>query len=309
MSSTRLTWDSLPPQVTDGVAAILGSPVVSAVSQPSGFSPGQADRVVTADGTTAFVKSAPESIGASAGLYRGEAATLALLPPEVGAPALLGVVEEDGWVALVTEEVDGKHPAEPPMRAELVAVLDAVAQSPVWPSLDGVAHAEALLGPAFAVWPRLVHEHRDAVPVWALPLAGRFDEAAAAAASLTAGDRVVHLDLRGDNVLIDRTGRARLLDWAWGAAGAPWIDALTMLLDARRLGSPDADALLAEHPAFDGVAAATIDGALAGLAGLFLNSSLDPAPPLMPELRPFQAEEAEAAFRWLWDRTVASPVG
>ena len=75
-----------------------------------------------------------------------------------------------------------------------------------------------------------------------------------------------------------------------------------MLLDSRRTGSPDADALLAEHPAFDGVAPETVDGMLGGLAGLFLSGSLNPPPPRMPELRPFQAAEAYAAFDWLRDR-------
>lgn len=302
MTAERPPWDELPAFVADAVAVILGSPVVAAVSQTSGFSPGHADRVVTAAGGRAFVKAAPESFGAAADLYRAEAAALALLPPEVGAPELLGAVDEGGWVVIVTEEIDGAHPSEPPTRAELVAILDEVAQAPEWDDVDAILHAEASLRVAFAVWPSLAAEHPDAVPAWALPLAEELDAAAAAAAERTAGDRVVHLDLRADNVLIDRTGRARLVDWAWASAGAPWIDGLTMLIDARRLGSPDTDELLAEHPAFDGVADATIDGALAGLAGLFLSGSLNPAPPRMPELRPFQAVEAHAAFEWLQAR-------
>ncbi|WP_348789112.1 phosphotransferase [Leifsonia sp. NPDC080035] len=308
MTALRPPWEDLPAFVTDAVAVLLGSPVVAAVSQTSGFSPGHADRVVTASGRRAFVKAAPESLGAAADLYRAEAAALALLPPEVGAPELLGVVGEDGWVAIVTEEIDGTHPSEPPTREELVAILDEVAQAPAWADPDEVPHTEASLSVAFAVWPSLAVEHPDAVPEWTLPLAEEFDALAVAAAEETAGERVVHLDLRADNVLIDRTGRARLVDWAWASAGAPWIDALTMLIDARRLGSPDTDALLAEHPAFDGVTASTVDGALAGLAGLFLSGSLNPAPPRMPELRPFQAVEAHAAFAWLRDRRDARSV-
>jgi hypothetical protein len=51
----RMPWDDVPAEVQSAVAEILGSPVVSAQSQTGGFSPGSADRVVTADGLRAFV--------------------------------------------------------------------------------------------------------------------------------------------------------------------------------------------------------------------------------------------------------------
>ena len=55
-SGVRVAWADLPGHVRDVVADLLGSPVVAAVSQPGGFSPGSADRVRTADGRRAFVK-------------------------------------------------------------------------------------------------------------------------------------------------------------------------------------------------------------------------------------------------------------
>ena len=55
-AGVRVAWADLPARVRDVVEEILGAPVVEAVSQPGGFSPGSADRVRTADGRRAFVK-------------------------------------------------------------------------------------------------------------------------------------------------------------------------------------------------------------------------------------------------------------
>src|SRR5689334_9320284 len=55
-SGVRIGWADLPANVRDSVAGILGEPVVEAVSQSGGFSPGTADRVTTASGRRAFVK-------------------------------------------------------------------------------------------------------------------------------------------------------------------------------------------------------------------------------------------------------------
>ncbi|GCB50951.1 hypothetical protein SNL152K_8298 [Streptomyces sp. NL15-2K] len=55
-TGTRIPWAHLPEPVRDAVADVLGGPVVHAVTQPGGFSPGAATRVRTADGRRAFVK-------------------------------------------------------------------------------------------------------------------------------------------------------------------------------------------------------------------------------------------------------------
>ena len=67
----RRRWADLPDQVQHAVAAVLGAPVVHAESQPGGFSPGTADRVVTAAGARAFVKAvSPELNPDSVALHR-----------------------------------------------------------------------------------------------------------------------------------------------------------------------------------------------------------------------------------------------
>ena len=52
----RVDWKELPPEVRSALERRLGSPVVSATTQPKGFSPGLASRLTLADGRRAFVK-------------------------------------------------------------------------------------------------------------------------------------------------------------------------------------------------------------------------------------------------------------
>ncbi|WP_432520108.1 hypothetical protein [Kineococcus sp. SYSU DK006] len=124
----RLTWDRLPRRVHEAVAALLGSPVVRALSQPGGFSPGSADRVVTAAGQRAFVKAvSPAQNGVSPRLQAREARITAALPPGLPVPGFLGATTAGEWEVLVLEDVDGRHPALPWCAAELRLVLDALA--------------------------------------------------------------------------------------------------------------------------------------------------------------------------------------
>lgn len=79
----RIGWARLPLHVRAGVEGILGGSVVSAVSQPGGFSPGSADRVVLASGRRAFVKAVSADVNAtSAALHRREARISAAMDPQ-----------------------------------------------------------------------------------------------------------------------------------------------------------------------------------------------------------------------------------
>ena len=128
----RPRWEDLPPHVRAGVEDVLGSPVVRADSQAGGFSPGSADRVLTAAGRRAFVK----AVGAAQNphspvLHRREARVSAALPPSLPVPRLLGVFDAGARVALVLEEVDGHQPPLPWRAGDVDAVLGALA------ALDG----------------------------------------------------------------------------------------------------------------------------------------------------------------------------
>lgn len=60
--ATRLTWADLPDEIRTRAELIIGGHIVEARSQPSGFSPGTADRVRTSDGRRAFVKAVTPAV-------------------------------------------------------------------------------------------------------------------------------------------------------------------------------------------------------------------------------------------------------
>lgn len=297
-TSDRIGWGEAPAELIAEIGGLLGGPVTDAANQSGGYSAGLAARVGTADGRRAFVKAAPSRLGVTVDLYRREAEVLRRLPDSVPAPSLLATVEVGDWFGLLAAEVEGRHPAAPPAHRDLRAVLDVIHRFPEARGLGLPALRDEL---HFSAWTTLLAdrapdltdlERRNAEPLRAL---------AERAADHLDGDRLVHLDGRSDNVLIDVDEAVWFVDWAWACVGASWIDGLSILLDARVNGAPGAARQL-DHPLFADVPAVAVDAVLAGLAGEFRLSSLQPPPPRMPALRPFQAAEARAALAWLEER-------
>lgn len=318
-ATARVGWDEIPPHVRDAVAGILGSPVVHAVSQPGGFSPGSADRVACADGRRAFVKTAtaarnPEVVG----IHRREAAVAAVLPPQVPAPHMIGTAGGEDWIALAFEEVDGGHAALPWQPDALLATLDAFARIGS-ATLD--ARARELLrpiaGPIADIaggWGRILADGvladtrhpldtSDPDVAWACDRAARWAGDAEALVAECAGDALVHFDARHDNILIDTAGNALLIDWPWAVRGAPWFDAVLLLVDVR-MQDADADVsrLLGSHRAFTGATEATVTRLLAGFAGIMLDRGRHREPPGLPTLRAFQRAQGAVACRLLRER-------
>jgi aminoglycoside phosphotransferase len=107
----RISWWQVPEGVRSAIAASLGSDVVEAVTQEGGYSPGSAARVRLANGRRAFVKALGVDLhSSSVGLYRNEAEAVPHLPADLPVPRLLDVYDDGDWVALVYEDVEGRHP-------------------------------------------------------------------------------------------------------------------------------------------------------------------------------------------------------
>jgi aminoglycoside phosphotransferase (APT) family kinase protein len=129
------------------------------------------------------------------------------------------------------------------------------------------------------------------------------DAAALAAgfADVTAGDTVVHTDVRDDNIVLRPDGAAVFCDWNWPVRGAPWLDTLIMMIGPRGDGL-DVDAILAARPLTRGVPAEHIDRLLALVIGYFFKSQDDPVPPTSRYLRDHQRWQGEVLWRWLCER-------
>lgn len=304
---TRLVWHDIPVAVRERVEAMLGSQVVEAVSQPGGYSPGSADRIVTADGRRAFVKAASPAVNADTPtIHRREGAITARLPAAVPAPALIGVVDDGEWIALVLEDVEAQHPSTPWRHRDLSAVFDALQQLaavdlpadvPVVDLSDAIAEDGVVRW--HALTPDAIPALPDELDEWVRTRLPSLTDAAARAVEDVRGDRLVHYDTRADNVLLRPDGTVVLVDWPWAARGAGWFDALTLLINVLYYDrSADVEALL-DDAVFQDMPRDAATNVLAALGGMFLEASRRPDPPRMPTLRTFQRDQAIVTLDWV----------
>ena len=303
-SGVRIGWTDLPGGVRSAIEDLLGSPVVAAVSQPGGFSPGTADRVRTAAGTRAFVKAVSTAQNPrSVELHRREAGITARLPAEAAAPRLLGSYDDGEWVALVLEDVPGRHPLTPWQADEVTAVLAVLRDLAVrlTPSpVTDVPPAAEVLGYDFGGWQRIAADPPAELDPWAAGQLDRLCTLADRGQAAIRGDTLVHADVRADNLLIGPDGRVTLVDWPWACLGAPWVDTVLLLVNVRLFGGQPVDRLLAEY--VPGADPQDVTAVLAALAGFFLDDARRPDPPGLPTVRDFQRAQGVAVLGWVRER-------
>ncbi|WP_250009155.1 phosphotransferase [Actinoplanes sp. M2I2] len=306
-TAVRPGWLDLPDSLRQAIAARLGGPVVTALSAGGGFTRAFAALVTTSAGVTGFVKAAPLG-DPTADWYAREAFITSRLPAEVAAPRPLWTMIDSDYFVLCLEPVDGHVPALPWSAPELDAALNAwstAAEALATPSGDlleaGVPRLSDILRDEMSWWsaiadgrepmPRTAH---DTVAPTRLAHLVRLERELPA---LVTGDGLMHGDLRVDNVLIDRPGRAQLCDWTWPCLGAPWFDTVSLLVTAFASGL-DADAYLAGWDA----PAEGVDGALAALAGYWLVRADGGPSSASPHSRQHQRFSGAQAMAWLADR-------
>ncbi|WP_143539516.1 aminoglycoside phosphotransferase [Saccharopolyspora spinosa] len=151
-------------------------------------------------------------------------------------PRLLWRVEVDGWDLIGVEWVDGRHPDYRPGSPDLPAV--------------------------FEVLCRLGAVECPDLPELKRPVqrSGAYVDDSAELDAL-AGSTLLHTDYNPLNVIIDRTGRAHLIDWAWPTRGAAFIDPATLVyrLIADGHAPASAEAWVAETPAWTAASAEAVD--------------------------------------------------
>lgn len=312
-SGQRLDWRDLPHRVRTAISRLAGSQVTAERTATEGFSPGFVAVLELADGKDVFVKAVSAEISAeSVELARREIVVAAALPPEVPAPRLLWSGEEDGWLLLGFESVHGRSPEMPWRASDLADVLDAVdalADAEPLPG-HGLPRTDDLLADDLTGWRRLHHgpasdretlAGQGPVSLWALDHLDDLVRWEQDAPTVCAGDGLVHGDLRADNVMLDEHRHVWLIDWPHASVGAPWLDLAFMLPSVELQGGGDPATIFASRAVSDGVSRADLRAGLAGLAGHLIWGSLQPAPIGVPNLRPFQAAQGEAALRWLRD--------
>jgi len=216
------------------VAEALGAVVVGHVDLHGGMSPGPAVGLRLADGRRVFVKAVSAEVRAhNHRMILQESGILDLLPESVPAPRRLATVECGPWVAMATTWADGETPGLW-TDAAIAAVARACRAASGHLAPEGLPLvAERIFD--FDGWERLLQV--GVGDEWERGHAESAAEVVAGWQNWTAGEALVHRDLRLDNTAVEpRVGSAVLLDWAYAAAGAPWIDLAQMAADVVATG-------------------------------------------------------------------------
>jgi hypothetical protein len=284
----------------------LGSSVVAAVTQPGGFSPGVAARLTCADGRRAFLKAVAGSANPNAPrFHRREAAVVAALPASAPVPRLLWALDEggDGWVALLFDDVEGRHPALPWRPDELDRVLRAiddlsVALTPSPLPTDAAPPIAGWLEAQGSGWRRAREAAPTGLDAWSRRNLDRLAALEARAPTLVVGETLLHFDLRADNLLLT-VDRVYVVDWPHARVGPAWADLVAFAPSVEMQGGPPPEALLARTRAGRAADPDALRSCVAAVAGFFTWQSLQPPPPGLPTLRAFQATQGGVARRWV----------
>jgi len=298
-AGVRVPYADLPDDMRAWVDDVLGSPVVAATTQIGGFSPGVAARLRCGNGSRAFVKAVSSQANPdSPGLHRREIEVLRLLPAELPVPRLIASYDEDPWVVLVVEDVEGRQPTLPWRDAELDQMLE-LTRTVCAQSGAGLRSATEHVT-RWHGWQRLAELADPALDGWPRRHLDQLVGLEAAAEGAATGEHLVHLDIRADNVLLG--DQAWLVDWPWAAAGPRWLDVVTSAPAVTMQGGPPPEDYLRRF----GLATAADDNAItatvAAFAGMLTWLASLPPPPGLPTVRAFQAAQADIATAWLQQR-------
>jgi Ser/Thr protein kinase RdoA (MazF antagonist) len=309
----RTEWSTVPIRIQRAFETWAGSPVVAAVTQPSGFSPGVAARLRLADGRGVFVKAVGSDINPESPIFhRREVRIVAALPPHVPVPRLLWSHDdgEGGWVVLAFEEADGQHPRQPWQSDELQRVLDGLAEltARLTPSpLAGgeVRSASQRVERHICGWRQLRSDPtaiQSRLDDWSRRNLDALAELESRAPAAVSGNTLLHFDVRADNVLLGDQ-HVWFFDWPHACVGAAWFDVVGLIPSVTMQGGPPPEEVFARYPASHLADPEAVTYAVAALSGYFTRQSLQPNLPGLPTLRAFQAAQGLVARRWLAQRT------
>ena len=293
--TTRPSWQTAPTRLARAVEECLGSQVTAFRDVHGGMTPGPAATLSLGNGAVFFVKAISRTVNPrSYELYQQEAAALRVLPADAPAARLRGVIELEDWIALITDRAPGNVAGPPWTTAAVTAVAAACAATASVTAPAGVPPVLARV-PDLDGWAKLAAQPGD-LTVWETRHIDRLAAATTGWPDWTRGRQLTHQDIRGDNALIDPTdGTAVLVDWGFGAAGAPWLDRALLAADIVAAGHADgpdiarrqALNLLINQPA-------EASRFVIAQAGMWRRNSTLPAHPGMPTHRGWQRARADA---------------
>jgi hypothetical protein len=294
-AGVRIGYADVPPRVRAWVDGVLGSPVREWAEQVGGMSPGCATRVVTADGNRAFVKAVgPELNPATPDMFRTEVAALRHLGSgSLWADLYAALDEPGGWVALVLEDVPGRH-ADLGSRPEADRVLAATDELSVTLAGRGT---DAALGRCAdtvrrwsEVWQHVPPAGDGVLPSWVSAHAGRFARDHARLVEAATAEQLVHGDLRNDNLLVLDDGAVVFVDWGGCRLGPAWFDPLLLRLEW--VEHPEFDEMVRESPALTALGEDLVTAFLVGVGAWLGWRSTVAVDVNLPTLNEFRVRES-----------------
>jgi hypothetical protein len=286
------------------VDASLGSPVVAAEDQVGGMSPGCATRLRCADGRRAFVKAVGAELNpVTPGLFRREARALSLLGDHPLWASLRDVLDEPGgWVALLLEDIPGPRPDLGSERAldrlaaatdELSATLRArvpVLPAPVPGDEADLPSERAVLAKWSAGLDHAPEVAPELMPRWVVAHLDGLREACGRLLDACTDDRLVHWDIRDDNLRTRPDGSLVFVDWGGACRGSAWTDPLIARLEG--VESPWFDRSLAASPALRGLGDDLVTAFLAAIGSYLAYRAESAVDVNLPTLNDFRIQES-----------------
>jgi aminoglycoside phosphotransferase (APT) family kinase protein len=235
-------------------------------------------------------------------MHRKEAEVVAAMPDSAPVPRLHWMYDDDVWVVLGFEDIDGRHPTLPWQEDDLDLVVRSLREmsalltpSPIESPTASSRFAQDIRG-----WERALLRNEAMLEPWVLRNLERLAELEASAPAAAEGETLLHFDTRADNLLIAES-RVYVVDWPSACIGAAWADWVAMIPSVVMQGGPSPQAVLDRFQIKD-ASSAEIDAVLCSLAGYFVVRSLDAPPPGLPTVRAFQAAQGKVAVAWLRER-------
>jgi hypothetical protein len=301
----RVRYDATPPALRTWVDATLGSPVVSAVTQPGGFSPGVAARLVCADGRRAFCKAVSGTDNPDTPkMHRDEARITSALPAAAPVPRLMATYDDGSWVALLLDDVEGRHPTLPWRPDELGLVVSSLDELAGLLTPCPVAVPEVGVGMEedFTNWRPLAASPLPGLDEWSLRHLDALADLESGWAAAATGETLLHMDVRADNLLVTDE-RVWVVDWPWASRGHPVFDLVGFAPSVAMQGGPEPTALLGLSRTGRAAEPDRLRPLVCAIAGFFTRRALLPAPAGLPTVRAFQRAQGEVARRWLCELT------
>jgi len=202
-------------------------------------------------------------------------------------PEVLGFDDDGDRPVLALEDLSAADWPPPWTDERVAAVLDALAAIRATPPPDHLVRHKGNGGADWQVVaadPAPFHALGLCSPAWldaALPAL-----IAAAASAPLAGEALVHLDIRSDNLCV-RDGRAIVIDWNHAVLANPDLDMAFWLPSLHAEGGPPPEAILPEAP-----------GLAAWVAGFFCAGAGNAPIVEAPHVRPLQLKQARTALPW-----------